>query len=105
MSPTPELGDDAHPFGHIEAGTPEVDQVPASASFGRVLDERGLVPGAEQPVGQRRSRDSRADDEHLHDRTVQTGSTGGLSSSLDRPKPSLSAVVTGDAGDCGLDEV
>lgn len=39
-----QLGDDPHPMGHVEPGSPEVDQVATAAQLRRVLDQGGPVP-------------------------------------------------------------
>ena len=61
-----QLGNDAHPLGHVEPGAPEIDHVPAAAQFRRAFDQRDLMPGPHQPVRQRRPGDSGPDDENLH---------------------------------------
>jgi hypothetical protein len=46
--PTPaQLGDDAHPFGHVEPGAPEVHNVAAAAQCRGLLDEGHLVSRAQ----------------------------------------------------------
>jgi hypothetical protein len=70
------LGHDAHAVGHIEAGTPEVDEIAALAKCRSVLDERRLVAGVLQPVSERRTGDARADDEGFQHRNLHCQTTG-----------------------------
>ena len=66
VAAAPQLGDDAHPLGDVEASTPEVHHVAPAAQLGRALDQRRLMPEALQPVGQRGTGDPRTDDQHPH---------------------------------------
>ena len=52
-----QLGHNAHPLGHIETRTPEVDQVSAAPQFLCMLDDSDFVTGLMQPERQRRASD------------------------------------------------
>ncbi len=67
VTPAAQLRHDAHALSHVEPGSPEVDQVAAGAQLGSVFDDRDLVTGPEQPVGEGRPGDPRSRNEHSHD--------------------------------------
>jgi hypothetical protein len=73
VPPAAELRDDAHPLGHLEARAPEVHEVAATTQLGRPLDEHGLMPQAQKPVGQRGTGNPGADDQHPHVATSRSG--------------------------------
>ena len=76
--------DDAHPLRNVEPRAPEVDHVAALTQPGSTLDQRRLMTRPPQPVRQRRTRDSRPDDQHLQIRHRRStiGWTGGRILSL-----------------------
>jgi hypothetical protein len=61
-----QLRDDPHPLRDVEPGAPEVHHVTAVPQARRTLDERRLVSALQEPVGERRARDSGSDDQHPH---------------------------------------
>ena len=66
VATAPQLGNDAHPLGHVEPGAPEVDQIATAAQLRRPLDQRDLVPSPQQPVRQGRAGDPGTHDQDLH---------------------------------------
>src|SRR5262249_51121814 len=61
-----EPGDQAHLFGDVVADHPDVDDVTAAPKLRRFLNDQHLMTSLPQPVGERRTRDTRPVDDDSH---------------------------------------